>query len=76
MEYVKAALQTILLVCSAIFLFELAYNNGEMAREVIAWGFMGLLAFLMIAWIFQGFLIRNLRKSGKYKEPDVNNHYG
>lgn len=75
-EYVKAALQTIASVGAFVGLCVLAYNNGDIAKDIVAYSVIGFVCFYFLYFIFEAFLVRNLRKSGKYKEPDVNCHYG
>lgn len=75
-EYVKAALQTVLSVGAFVGLCVLAYNNGEIARDIVGYGVIGIIVLWIVAFIFNIFLRGIRRKNGTYKEPDINTHYG
>ena len=75
-EYVKAALQTMLVVGAFIIVSMLAYNHGEIAKDIVGYGIIGIIVLWIVAFIFNIFLRGIRRKAGTYKEPDINTHYG
>lgn len=64
MIYIKAALQTILLIVGLVFIVTLWQQYPEMAKDIVGWGVMSFVAFYFIYCVFCGFVNFNERRQG------------